>query len=94
MWKIFSSNSDPPGRVRSRSKFTDHKYLSISSLQTDYQKPITLQKKIKIIGKEKEKSHSAGDSENKQTKRTPRKCVLCGSKDHRIEKCPKLPKEN
>ena len=75
-------------------KFTDHKYLSISSLQTDYLKPITLQGKKIIIGKEKEKAHATGDSENKKTKRKPQKCFICGSKDHLIENFPKLPKEN
>ena len=36
VFKIFCSNSQPPGRVKEKNVFTDQKYLSISSLQTNY----------------------------------------------------------
>ena len=102
-------------------KFTDQKYLSISSLQTYYlniyissgcgrnsERENTVQTKctfcgganqskemfFKRIRKEKEKYRAAGDSNNKQTERTPRKCFRCGSEDHLIVKFPKPPKEN
>ena len=42
----------------------------------------------------RKKSLAAGDSDNIQTERTPRKCFRCGSEDHLIAKCPKPPKEN
>ena len=35
-----------------------------------------------------------GDSENRQTERTPRKYFRCGYEDHIIAKFPKSPKEN
>ena len=54
----------------------------------------SVEKKFKRIRQEKEKYRAAGDSENRQTKRTPRKCFRCGSEDHIIVKCPKPPKEN
>ena len=52
------------------------------------------EKCFKSIRQEKEKARSAGDSENRQIERTPRKCFRCGSEDHLIAKCPKPPKEN
>ena len=55
---------------------------------------ITLQKNFKRIRKEKEKARAAGDSDNRQTERTPRKCLRCGSVYHLIAKCPKTQKEN
>ena len=36
----------------------------------------------------------AGDSGNRHTEMTPRKCFRYGSEDHLIEKCPDPPKEN
>ena len=47
-----------------------------------------------MIIKWKEKSCAAGDSDNIQTERTPRKRFRCGSEDNLIEKCPKPPKYN
>ena len=32
--------------------------------------------------------------DNRQTERTSRKCLRCGSEDHLIEKCKKPPKDN
>ena len=49
---------------------------------------------FKRIRQEKEKARAAGDSDNIQMKRMPRKCFRCGSVDHPIEKCPKPPKYN
>ena len=42
----------------------------------------------------KRKSRADGDSDYKQTKRTPRKCFRYGSEDHLNAKCLKPPKEN
>ena len=107
--------------LRREGKFTDQKYLSISSLQNDYlnlynssdfgensERENTVETKCNFCGgdnhsaekcfkkirKEKEKVRAAGDSDNRQTERTPRKCFRFGSEDHLIEKCPKPPKEN
>ena len=56
---------------------------------------ITLQKKnSKGSDRKRKKSCAAGDSDNRQTERTPQKCFRCGSEDHLIEKCPKPPKDN
>ena len=55
---------------------------------------ITLQIFFKRIRKEKAKTCAAGDSDNRQAKRTPQKCIRCGSEDHLIEKCRKPTKEN
>ena len=49
---------------------------------------------FKRISQEKEKAREAGNSENRRTERTPRKCFRCGSEDHLTTKCPNLPKEN
>ena len=49
---------------------------------------------FKGIRKEKEKACEAGDSENRQTERTPKKCFRCGSEYHLIAKCPKPPRDN
>ena len=54
----------------------------------------SVEKFFKRIRKEKEKSRTACDLDNRQTERTPRKCFRCGSKDHVISKCPKPPKKN
>ena len=43
---------------------------------------------FKRIRQEKGKSRAAGDSDNRQTERTPRNCFRCGSEDHLITKCP------
>ena len=88
--------------LRRERNFTDQKYLSISSLQTEYlnldsssvfgrnserantvQKKCTFleflialhKKKIKSIRQEKEKARTAVDLDNRQTERTPRKCL-------------------
>ena len=55
---------------------------------------ITLQKKIKIIKQEKQKSRAAGASYNRQMERTPQKCFRYGSEDHIIAKFPNPPKDN
>ena len=95
------------------------KYLSISSLQTDYlnldrssgcginsKRSNTVQTKCAFCGganhsaekcfksliNEKEKTRAAGDSDNRLTECTPRKCFRCGSEDRLIEKCLKPPK--
>ena len=52
------------------------------------------EKCFKRIRQEKEKARAAGDSDNRQTERTPRKCFRCGSKDHLIAKFPKPPKDS
>ena len=49
---------------------------------------------FKSIRKEKEKYRAAGDSDNKRTERTPRKCFRYGSEDHLIARFLKPPKEN
>ena len=56
--------------------------------------PTTLQKKIKKIRQENEKSCAAVHSENRRTERTPRKCCRCGSKYCLIAKYTKPPKDN
>ena len=43
---------------------------------------------------EKEKACEAGDSDNRWTECTPRKCFRCGYEDHLIAKCPKAQKHN
>ena len=53
-----------------------------------------MEKCIKNIRKDKEKSRSAGASSNKNPDRPARKCFRCGSEDHLIEKCPKPPKDS
>ena len=52
------------------------------------------EKYFKRIRKEKEKSRTVDVLDNRQTKRTPRKCFRCGSEDHMIEHFPKPPKDN
>ena len=42
------------------------------------------EKCFKKIRKEKEKARAVDVSDNRQTKRTPRKCFRCGSEDHMI----------
>ena len=54
----------------------------------------SLEKCLKKIRKEKEKSRSAGTSSNKNSDRPARKYFRCGSEDHLIEKCPKPPKDS
>ena len=49
---------------------------------------------FKRIRKKKEKACAAGDSDNRRTEGTPRKCFRCGSTEHLISKCPKPPKDN
>ena len=49
---------------------------------------------FKTIRKEKEKAHAVDVSSNNNLERLPRKCFRCGSEDHIIAKCPKLPKDN
>ena len=49
---------------------------------------------FKRIRKEKKKARADGDSDNRQTERTPRKCFICGSEDHLIAKFLKPPKDN
>ena len=44
--------------------------------------------------KGKEKDRAVDVSNNRQTERTPQKLFRCGSGDHMIAKCPKLPKDN
>ena len=44
--------------------------------------------------RKKEKACAAGDSDNRRTEHTPRKCSRCGSEDHIIAKFPKPHKEN
>ena len=41
-----------------------------------------------------EKSHAAGDLNNRQRERMPRKCFRRGSEDYLIAKCSKPPKDN
>ena len=41
-----------------------------------------------------EESRAVDASSNKNLERPPRKCFRCGSEDHMIKKCPKLPKDN
>ena len=53
-----------------------------------------MEKCLKRIRKEKEKSRSAGTSSNKNSDRPARKCFRCGSEDHIIAKCPKPPKDS
>ena len=52
------------------------------------------EKCFKSIRHENEKARAAGDLDNRQTERTPRKCFRCISKDHLIENFPKPQKEN
>ena len=105
--------------LRREGKFTDQKYLSISSLHTDYLNVYrssgcgrnseranivvtkctfcgdanhSAEKCFKGTTKEKEKYHAAGDSDNKRTERTPRKCFRCGYEYHLISKCLNSPK--
>ena len=49
---------------------------------------------FKRIRKEKEKSHAAGDSDNRRTERMPQKKFTCVSEDHLIAKFPKPQKDN
>ena len=49
---------------------------------------------FKRIIQEKEKSRAAGDSDNRRTERTSRKCFRYGSEDDQIAKFPKPPKDN
>ena len=44
--------------------------------------------------KEKEKPRAAGDSGNRRTEQTPRKCFRCGYEDHLIAPFTKPQKEN
>ena len=44
--------------------------------------------------KEHEKSHAAGDSDNRNRECKPHKCFRCGSEDHLIVKFPNPPKYN
>ena len=53
-----------------------------------------MEKCFKKIRKEKEKARSAGALSKKKSDRPSRKCFKCGSEDHLIAKCPKLPKES
>ena len=107
--------------LKIEQKFTDQKYLSILSLQTDYlnldsssdfginsEMANTVQKKGNFCGgvnhsaekcfksnrQGKEKFRAVGDSDNRRTERTPRKCFGCGSEDHLIAKCLNPSKEN
>ena len=52
------------------------------------------EKCFKKIIKQKEKARAVDDVKNRQTERTPRKCLRCGSEDHLIAKFPKPPKDN
>ena len=54
----------------------------------------SVEKCFKNIGKEKEKARSAGNLSNKNSDRPAQKCFRCGSEDHLIAKCPKLPKDS
>ena len=54
---------------------------------------ITLQKKIKRIRKEKEKTCAVDASDNIRTESTSCKCSRCVSEEHLISKCPKPPKD-
>ena len=47
---------------------------------------------FKSIRHENEKDCATGDSDNRQTERTHRKCFRCGSEDYLIAKFPKLPR--
>ena len=55
---------------------------------------LSVEKCFKRIREENEKACAVVASDNRQEKRTPRKCFRCGSEDHLIAKCPKAPKEN
>ena len=52
------------------------------------------EKCFKIIRKEKEKARAVDVSSNSDLGRPTRKFFRCGSEDHMIAKCPKLPKDN
>ena len=52
------------------------------------------EKFFKRIRKEKEKACAVDVTSNRHMERPPRKCFICGSEDHTIAKCPKLPKDN
>ena len=54
---------------------------------------ITLQKMFQKDQKKK-KISCGGDLNNRQTERTPQKCLRCGSEYHLITNFPKPPKEN
>ena len=49
---------------------------------------------FKRIRKEKKKARAVDVKSNIQMERTPRKCFICGSEDHMIEKFPNPPKDN
>ena len=51
------------------------------------------EKYFKRIREEKEKAPAAGDLNKQRTERTTRKCLIGGSEDQLISKCPKPPKE-
>ena len=44
--------------------------------------------------KVKVKACETGDSDNRRTEHTPRKCLICVSEDHLIAKFPNPPKQN
>ena len=48
----------------------------------------------KVLYRKSKKARAAGDSDNRRTEFTPRKCFICGSEDHLIIKFPKAPKDN
>ena len=55
---------------------------------------ITLHKNVSKVSDRKRENIAAGDSDNRQTERMPRKCFGCVSEDHLIAKLPNPPKEN
>ena len=116
--KYYAEIYSHQAELRREEEFTDQRYLSILSLQTDcinldsssgcginseiankFQIKCTFcgganhsaEKCFKRIRKEKKIYRTAGDSDNRQTERTTRKCFRCGYEDHVISKYPKPP---
>ena len=75
MRKRYCTYSYPPGRVKNRRKITDRKYLSITSLQTDYLN----------LGR------SSGSGRNKERENiVQKKCTFCGGTNHFEDKYFKM----
>ena len=72
--KYSAQRSSQQAELRREEKFTGQKYLSISSLQTDYQNL---------------DSSTGFDSNSEREYDVQTKCIFCGGRNHSAEKKPK-----